>query len=344
MNMPDPTYVLSNWPIPAPFTLAPLAGGTNNQSWSVKAGDESLYVLRLISGTADLPRLRYENALLAALQSKSLPFALPRPLQALEGESFVLVEQDKMELAVAVLMPFLPGSIPERNAANITLAGVALAQLDTALASIEASSLPTRSQEAHFQYGDLAHCHPLVPDPLAAAEHLLAPELARPLCAIFAQSLQDWETLSAQHLPQQLLHRDYGPGNVLAEQEHISAVLDFEFAGMDRRIFDLCVALSWWPVRLMRTGREWDLIDAFGRAYTASFPLMEEELLALPVALRMRDTTSLVYRMGRYLAGLETMQTVQERAQHSLWRETWLLANRERLVQHVMAWQPPPER
>ncbi|HEX4714127.1 MAG TPA: hypothetical protein VH164_04280, partial [Ktedonobacteraceae bacterium] len=57
-----------------------------------------------------------------------------------------------------------------------------------------------------------------------------------------------------------------------------------------------------------------------------------------PAALRMRDTTSLIYRMGRYLAGLESAQTIQERVRHSLWREAWLLANRETLVQHVMAW------
>lgn len=339
MNTPDPSYLLNNWPIAAPFTLAPLAGGTNNQTWSVRAADESLYVLRLISGTADLPRLQYENALLAALQSKSLPFALPRPLPASGGESFVLVERDGMEPAIVVLTPFLPGRIPERNAANIALAGEALAQLDTALASIEASSLPASSQEANFQYGDLSHCHPLIPDPLATAEQLLPPEQARPLCAIFAQSLQDWEALSAQNLPQQLIHRDYGPGNVLAEQGRISAVLDFEFAGMDRRLFDLCVALSWWPVRLMGTGREWELIDALGQAYTASFPLIEQELLALPAALRMRDNTSLVYRMGRYLAGLETMQTIQERVQHAFWRETWLIANYEQFVQHAMGWQ-----
>ena len=218
---------------------------------------------------------------------------------------------------------------------------MALAQLDTALASIPASSLPASSQEADFQYGDLSHCHPLIPDPLATAEQLLASEQARPLCAIFSQSLQDWETLSAQHLPQQLLHRDYGPGNVLMEKEHVTAVLDFEFTNMDRRIFDLCVALSWWPVRLMGTGREWELIDVLGQNYTTLFPLTEQELLALPAALRMRDTTSLVYRMGRYLAGLETMQTVRERVQHSLWREAWLVANRERVVEHALTWQHP---
>jgi len=103
-------------------------------------------------------------------------------------------------------------------------------------------------------------------------------------------------------------------------------------------VFDVCVAISWWPVRLMGTGREWALIDAFGRAYTATLPLTNEELLALPAALRMRDATSFVHRIGRYLAGLETEQTLQMRLQHSLWREAWLVENGKRLVQHALAW------
>jgi homoserine kinase type II len=88
----------------------------------------------------------------------------------------------------------------------------------------------------------------------------------------------------------------------------------------------------------MGTGQEWELIDSLGRAYTAYVPLTEEELLTLPASLRMRDTTSLIYRIGRYIAGQESEQTIQERARHSIWREEWLLGNQETLVQHALAW------
>ncbi len=141
-----------------------------------------------------------------------------------------------------------------------------------------------------------------------------------------------------QDLPQQVLHRDYGPSNMLMDDERVTAILDFEFAGVDLRLFDLCVAISWWPVRLMGTGQEWELIDSFGRAYSASVPLSEAELLALPASLRMRDTTSLIWRIGRYIAGLESAKTIQERARHSLWREAWLLGNQGTLVEHALAW------
>ncbi|HEY3993186.1 MAG TPA: phosphotransferase, partial [Ktedonobacteraceae bacterium] len=221
---------------------------------------------------------------------------------------------------------------------NSAHAGAALAQLDAALATLSASALPTNGGNEQFMYGDLAHCHPLVPNPFAAAEQLLESSQAQALIEILKQTQRDWEAFSTQNLPQQVLHRDCGPGNMLMENERVTAILDFEFAGVDRRVFDLCVAISWWPVRKMGTGQEWELIDAFGRAYTAYVPLTEEELLALPAALRMRDTTSLIHRIGRYIAGQESAQTIREFTRHSLWREAWLVANQETLVQHALTW------
>lgn len=330
--------LLMGWPIEPPETLTPLSGGTNNRAWLVETTRKTSYVLRLTAGIADLPRVRYEAALLGALRGTPLPFYLPLPLLTTTGDILLLVRLDHTEQAIATLTPFLPGHIPDRNAANIAHAGAALAQLDTALATIPPSALPPNEGSAGFLYGDLAHCHPLVSDPLATVEQVLPPAQARALTRILEQAQRDWEILTTRDLPQQVLHRDCGPGNMLMEGERITAILDFEFAGVDRRVFDLCVAISWWPVRLMGTGQEWELIDSFGRAYTAYVPLTAEELLALPAALRMRDTTSLIYRIGRYIAGQESAQVVQERARHSLWRETWLQANQETLLQHALTW------
>jgi homoserine kinase type II len=330
--------LLSNWAVEAARTFTPLSGGTNNRAWLVTTENGPAYILRLTSGAGDLAHFQYEVALLAALANKALPFQLPLPLQTRSGELFVFIAQESSEPAIATLTAFIAGQVPERTISTIARISVALAQLDSALATIPASVLPVSAGAAHFLYGDLSHCHFLVQDPFTTVEHILEAAQARQICAILRQTQDDWETLSAQNLPQQVLHRDCGPGNVLMEREEVTAILDFEFAGPDRRLFDLCVALSWWPVRLMGTGREWELIDILGHTYTAHFPLTEEELLALPAALRMRDATSLVYRVGRYLAGLETEKTLQERVRHSIWRETWLAANRETLLQHVLTW------
>ena len=139
-------------------------------------------------------------------------------------------------------------------------------------------------------------------------------------------------------LPQQLLHRDYDSGNILMDGERITAVLDFEFASRDIRVLDLCVSISWWPIKLFGTGYEWAVIDAFGQAYTSNYPLTEDELRALPALWRVRDAASLVNRIGRYFAGQETDTRIQNRIKHSLWREEWLSANQATLLQHALQW------
>jgi len=160
---------------------------------------------------------------------------------------------------------------------------------------------------------------------------------ARQIQNILSSVLEKVPDLYAR-LPQQLLHLDYDPANIFMEDRRVTAVFDFEFASIDLRVMELCIALSWWPVNLMGTGKEWEVMDAFATAYVAGFPLSEEELLAIPEVLHLRDAGSLVHRMERYFAGLETDPTMQERAEHSLWRETWLVAHHEILLQHAMAW------
>ena len=177
-----------------------------------------------------------------------------------------------------------------------------------------------------------------MPDPLVAVEQLpIDHEQVKQIQTFLNEVLESVPRLYNQ-LPQQFLHRDYDPGNILLDHQRVTAVLDFEFAGRDIRILDLCVALSWWPVDLMGTEKEWDLIDIFGTAYTQQVFLDEEELLAIPAVFRLRDAVSFVHRMGRYLAGMETESRMQARVRHSLWREAWIAAHQKTLLDHALAW------
>ena len=80
-------------------------------------------------------------------------------------------------------------------------------------------------------------------------------------------------------------------------------------------------------------------MDVFATAYTQHIALSEAELLAIPAVLRLRDAVSFVHRAGRYLAGLESDARIQDRVEHSLWRESWLSANRETLLQYALTWR-----
>lgn len=246
-------------------------------------------------------------------------------------------EQETGKQAVATLSPFLPGECPDRNDLSLAPpAGTALAVLDNALAAV--SEIAVAGFEPIFSFGSLVHGYAPVPDPLAAVERLpVERDKVQQIQAILASVIEmvpDWYA----HLPQQLLHLDYDPSNIFMQDHRVTAVFDFEFAGVDLRVMELCVVLSWWPVNLMGTGKEWEMMDAFATAYTADFPLSREELRAIPDILRLRDLASLVHRMGRYFAGRETDATMRQRVEHSLWREAWLVAHRETLLHHAMTW------
>jgi len=326
------------WPIAGPWRLTSLAGGTNNLVWRADTAGGERYVLRVFADLTELARLRYEAALLLALSNAGLPFRLPVPIMTCSGESLAFLEQEAGVQTFATLSPFLPGKRPNRN--DISLAppaGAAMAALDNALAALPEIPAPA-GFEPPFSIGGLLHRYAPVPDPLAAVERLpVDGDKARRIQSILALVAEQIPDLYA-HLPQQLLHLDYDPANIFMQDHRVTAVFDFEFAGIDLRVIKLCVALSWWPVNLMGTGREWEMMDAFAAAYTANFPLSEEELRALPDMLRLRDAGSLVYRMARYFSGRETVATMQQRVEHSLWREAWLVANRETLLQHAMTW------
>lgn len=326
------------WPIVGPWRLSPLSGGTNNLVWRAETAGGERYVLRLFPDLTQLPRLRYEATLLMALSNVDLPFRLPLPIRTRTGESIAFLEQEAETLAFAILSPFLPGEHPDRNDPSLVPpAGAAMAALDNALAALPKRAATDRF-EPTFSYRGLVSGYAPVPDPLAAVERLpIERDGARQIQNILAPVLEEVPDLYVR-LPQQLLHLDYDPANIFMEDRRVTAVFDFEFAGVDLRVIELCVALSWWPVNQMGTGKEWAVMDAFATAYVAGFPLSEEELRAIPDVLRLRDAGSLVHRMARYFAGRETDATIQQRVEHSLWREAWLVAHRETLLHHALTW------
>lgn len=327
------------WPMKGPWHLSPLSGGTNNHILRADAADGQRYVLRVSTEMSNIPRVRYEAALLEAVSRLQPPFLLPLPLRSLDGDIIVPFEREDGSSSFAILAPLLPGSLVE-NRSDLVIAshaGHALAWLDNALATLPemrvSGKVPLRPV-----FGELEHCHLLVPDPLASVEQLpVEQEHKRQIRHLLITVMERVAGLYSQ-LPQELLHRDFDPSNILVEHQQVTAVLDFEFAGPDLRVLDVCVALSWWPVNVLGTGKEWGIIDAFGSAYVKHFPLAEQEILAFPDIWRLRDATSFVHRMGRYFAGLETETRMQARVRHSLWREEWLSAHQETLVQHALAW------
>jgi homoserine kinase type II len=326
------------WPIAGPWHLAPLSGGTNNQIWCAQTADGKRYVLRLVPDFTQQARLRSEAALLSALSKEQLPFHVPLPIPTHSGEQVATLSHGEETLAFALLSPFLPGEPPNHDdPALAPPAGAALATLDNALAAVQQKAVLPGCMPT-FSYEGLLRGDAVMLDPLTAVERLpISRTSSKPLQSLLAKVAEKSEELYG-HLPQQLVHRDYDPSNLLMKGQRVIAVLDFEFAGIDLRVMDVCVALSWWPFNLMGTGKEWAVIDAFAVAYATDLHLSEEERRAIPDVLRLREAGGLIHHMQRYFAGRETDARIKAQVEQALWREAWLRTHGKTLREHAMTW------
>lgn len=323
-----PGDLLTYWAVPGPYHFSPLTIGTNNQVLRVDTPGGS-YVLRVFGNHAEPERLRFEQAVLSLLAEAGLPFAVPALLPAITGDPVAVITTGE-SLALVTLTPLIPGAHPDRDdLAQATAAGAALGLLDAELARLAAPA--DGAATSWRSYGDLEHCHPLVPDPPAALRSLPIASATRDhLLARYAWLMERIPGLYAA-LPQQLSHEDYGPSNVLMEGARVTGVLDFEFCARDVRAMDLTVALSWWPVERFGSGAEWPVIRAFVAGYARQMTLIADEIAAIPILFELRAYTSLIHRLGRYRASLSPLEAVIERANAALERHAWLLANGARL-------------
>ncbi|MDQ4075070.1 MAG: phosphotransferase, partial [Chloroflexota bacterium] len=106
---------------------------------------------------------------------------------------------------------------------------------------------------------------------------------------------------SYRTLPWQVVHRDLDPSNTLVESGQVTAILDFEFAGLDACVLDVAASLKF-TMRVWGNPDPWEVARRFCRGYRYWNRLTQAEVESLHWLIRLRDAVSTVWRMGRTLA------------------------------------------
>lgn len=319
------------WPIPGPWSMRPITQGINNLTQIIDT-PSGRYILRTYDPDRPLERVRYELTILGYLQEKNLPFHIPALIPTVTGETLAVLSG-----AIVTLSPWLSGSPPQNlNLGQAHSAGQALAELVKALAEIE---IELAADVAPFSpSGDFEAWAGVEIDPANLIQEL---PLAKEEQEQILRLLEDTQAIAPslyRALPQQIIHRDYDQSNILMECNEVTGILDFEFCGPDLRILDLAYALSQWPSGWWNTGKEWSIITSFAQGYLKGQMLTLEELEALPAVFRLRLTASLFFRLGRYLLGLETPESMLERVQETLITKKWLDLHEEKLLGYARNW------
>lgn len=305
--------------------------GTNNWTLLLSGRDREL-VLRLYR-TADLGRIEEEHRLVLALQHARLPFEVPTPIPTTSGSTVTqLIWQDRPVLAA--LFPMLPGHPPDDgNLVHASACGQALGQLHAAMAGLP-DSLHVRDACPSIDRID-----ELVPDPVAAAADWGRDRSGQRRIASVVENVMISDPRPDGDRPQ-VIHADLFAANLLVRNDKVSAVLDFECAGVGPAVMDVAVAtLSLCLTPLTRVDR-WNLSRCLAAGYASVRSLQPQAVEAVPMLLRRREVTSFVDRVGRYRGGQITATELQRRADKLVELDRWLTAHAPQLIDSLTV---PPQ-
>ncbi|SFL49271.1 homoserine kinase type II [Paenibacillus sp. 1_12] len=284
------------------WTVETGESGVNNTTRFVHYGNQK-YVLRIYENHADLNKVRYEHAVLKALQQKKLSFRIPSPVQALSGETYVQTQSSQL----AVLFEYIEGSRADlSDVMHVRSIGRAMGELIDEMAQLAVSL-----EAAYERYYELYEIHPLVnedrlktwlSDMESGKASVEAKRLRKEIQRV-EQAIPVWS-----RLPVQLVHSDLVAGNVLADDHGVTGILDFEFVTMDLRVMDAAVFLN----EIIRYhGDRWELIEAFIQGYGQSGSLNTDEIAALPQLILLRSVVLCIHFLGRHWAGIDLRDELQ---------------------------------
>jgi Ser/Thr protein kinase RdoA (MazF antagonist) len=129
-------------------------------------------------------------------------------------------------------------------------------------------------------------------------------------------------------LPKQVIHGDIAPSNTLYDQNQISAILDFEFAGPDVRIIDVASGLKF-TMRIWENADPWNIGRHFFQGYGEKIELTEAERASLVDIMILRDVVSTIWWLGRHISN----NTIPDpdRMEDLRQFKTWLVSHRTQL-------------
>jgi len=293
----------------APWRIDRGEAGWNNTTRFVSSGGRN-YVLRIYETHRDERKFRFEHETLLALAGSGLPFAVPRPVRARDGGTFVRMGGPDGKLAC--LFAYVEGVRPDSASPKTACAaGEAVGALSLALAEVRLPLSP-----AYPPYYEMDAAHPSCPAERIAAFCEAPPPPFRELSGELRLLRGELERFRAalpalRRLPHQLVHGDVNDSNLLAapgEPHRIAAVLDFEFCTRDLRAMEPAVAVA----GLLAEDRSIGAVPAFLAGYARKIRLSAAEAEAIPRLVRLRQLDVFVHFLGRYWDGVDGEESLRE--------------------------------
>lgn len=291
------TY-LERYTLEAPCEVEHKESGMNNTTRMIKSGS-GRYVLRIYNNHKDADIARLEHEVLEQLSRQALPFQVPEPVRNKLGETVSVAEDGTL----SALFRYIEGERPSAgNPAQILSLGRTAAQLTCALSRIAPIGKPLYSPyyELESTYSEMDEAAFLRLS--GRSEELKARRAGFDrLHAERRRLLAECEALS--RLPKQWIHGDLVLNNTVVRGDEIAGVLDFEFTTVDVRPMELAVIAA--DLIKAENPSFAEKVKTLLRGYLQSFPLPEEELVSLPLLMKLRFLDVALHFAVRLRDGLD---------------------------------------
>ena len=291
------------------------------------------FVLRLYNNSNNAARVKFEHAVLRWLVDnvKTLSFALPVTLPALNGEAYITTASG----AEAALFRLIPGRLPKLSCTRAI--GRASGELTLAMEKV---AVPLASPTA--PYWDIYAVHRSVTrDNFHAMAASSAFDEVRAATSFLLDALHRTESsidaFKALGLPEQLIHGDLHYDNTLVdgdgEDGRVTGLLDFEFCATDFRAMELAICLS----KYISADDPLPYLTDFILGFKEKMRLTEAECRAIPGLISLRVVSNVVYFVGRAIGGEDDISSLTTRAEEYARRIRWLDANGDKLIALLLA-------
>jgi homoserine kinase type II len=318
-------HVEANWDLSDVVECDVLRGGLNNRAWRIVT-TRGGFSLRVYQNISEPRGLELEHRVLAGLAERPLPFRVPAPLATRDGRTWAQLDSDR--LVLTSLAAVIPGEHPELGDLGVMGAlGEALGVLDAALAELCTDPLEVMGPHLDSSWEtDLAALE--LGDVDTVRLRALGEELNARVPPLYTE------------LPVQVVHNDFVGSNTLMLDGRVSGILDFEFASVDLRVFDLASAVG--EVCLLpaldRGLDVWPRLEYFARGFARSVHLVRDELQVIPLLIRDRALVVSAHWLRRWRDGSSDSGVVAQRqVERAVRIDRWLMQNERELVARLGA-------
>lgn len=267
------------------LTTAHDLGGTYNLNLALYTSSGQ-YVARVYRPWITADRLQAVHKLKNELYTHDIPIILPYPTRI--DTTYTVFEDRLVEVE-----PLLHIDPVDETLASYLQAATMLGQLHDGLLQAGSNiAIPDPHIANHATPEQLKDWMLHVQQQLQGVPHPRLSE-AQTVCSTALTLLETvlswWHTYEAD-LPQQLIHGDYGLGNIAFREGKIIGLLDFDFVARRERIFELAYTTFWMMYRLQLEASPsiiWDQVQQFITHYekTNSAPLTDAERVSLPIEM-----------------------------------------------------------